>query len=163
MPSDLPKAPAAVIYSGVGQFWVEETAARVRELRSEALAGIGEDDGNMVLLTGLESTGKSGDEGLISYVLALEPHQIVAVRSMSQAGFENLVAHLGGHQQEEPTVPSRSSGPMKPEVITPDVNIGLECCCGHRLGSHDLSGGEGQNVGACQIDGCPCELFHTHG
>jgi hypothetical protein len=117
----------------------------------------------MVSLTGLESTGKSGDEGLISYSLALEPHQIVAVRSMSQAGFANLIQSFAPQSHAAPEPERSGGGPMEPVVIGPDVNIGLECCCGHRLGSHDLSGGIGTNAGTCHIDGCPCNLFHTHG
>lgn len=159
MTDNLPKAPAAVVYTGVGQFWVEETAKRVRELKAEAALGTGDDD--MVSLTGLESTGKSGPEGLISYSLALEPHQIVAVRSMSQAGFANLIQSLTPHPPAPE--PERHGGQMSPLVIFPDMNIGLECCRGHRLGSHDLSGGLGTNAGECNIDGCPCNLFHTHG
>jgi len=160
MSEDLPKAPAAVVLTGFGNFWVEESAKRVRELRSEAVAGLGDDD--MVMLTGLESTGKTGDEGLISYSLALQHFQIGGVRSMSQKGFENMVGSLG-----EPSGavedPPGGRGPMEPIVISPDMHIGLECCCGHRLGSHDLSGGEGEHAGACLIDDCMCPLFHTHG
>jgi hypothetical protein len=158
--TDLLKAPGAVVMSSFGDFWVEEKAARVRELLKEAEDDhIGEGEG-MVRLTGLESTGKTGDEGLAPYDLSLKPIYIGGVRSMTQEAFERTVANHTMPVPAPPATRSDERGPMQPRAIVQGMNVTEECCCGHRLASHDSSSGD--VVGGCLIDGCPCELFHTH-
>lgn len=162
--ADLPKAPSAVVFTAYGNIWVEETAKKVWELRSDAMAGISEDSGG-VCLTGLESTGKTGSEGLAPYTIHLDPHSIGGVRSMTQDSFENTINALSqAHQATQvPTPPEGGgahSGSPRPRTISPELDFGETCCCGHLLGSHDASGTE--MVGGCLVDDCGCGLFHTH-
>lgn len=164
--TELPKAPGAVIMTPAGNYWVEETAKEVSDKLEDAKGGINVDDG-LVGFVGLESTGKSGPEGLISYVLRLSPLYIIGVRSMSQLAFAGAIAQaeqaarmqetaqgifsMGAHLMEHPMAMGRR--------VTPELDSDEECCCGHPVKRHDLSG---ELVGACFDERCDCPTFHTH-
>lgn len=77
-------------------------------------------------------------------------------------GGESLMEALGGMPGfTPPQAPPDSSDTTHEGIpaIREEAQDSDECCCGHAVSAH----GDAQKfVGACMVQDCPCNLYHTH-
>lgn len=190
LPPEAPRAIVACMGLPEGIFSLDNVD-KLRVMLGEVKSGIGEvsDDGLFTFMAVDIASKGDGEPHFYPYSHSIHPGTITSIREMTEGFWKSMTAQWKPDKPRPGFPPGveviqgvgvhdflSSIGLNLPGVKPPkargedtthegipavrdEVEDTKECCCGHAASAH----GDAQKfVGACMVEGCSCNLFHTH-
>lgn len=153
--------PATAIQTSKASHWIGEPPEQVVEKLRQALDAEDGTVGDLLHLTAVQSLAHpDGSQTLSEYGIWIEPTDLLEVRQVTEE-FWREVTSPPEHPLATLFQQAGGGGPThgRQPAITSETSPEAICCCEHEAGQHDTTG---RFVGACEINLCPCQQFHTH-